>query len=833
MKKLSFLLLIVSVLFTGISCKQKPIYQDSQRPVEERVADLLQKMTLDEKLLLLSGDSSGFDTHGIPRLGIPPIHITDGPLGVRWQKSTSFPAGVAVAASWDTTLIYELAQAMALETKAHGRDYLLGPCVCIHRMPLGGRNFESYSEDPYLASRMAVNWVKGLQSEKVIASVKHFATNDQEWERNNYNVIVDDRTLHEVHLAPFEAAVKEGGAWSVMAAYNLQNGQHCTENFHLIQDILKGEWGFKGLLISDWVSVYSTVNAANAGLDLEMPVGVYFKSDSIKKYLQNGKIKQEVIDDKVRRILRVAFSAGLFDKSTRPDSTIFEQHKPLALKAALEAITLLKNENTILPIDKNKCKTIAVIGPNAAEAVTGGGGSSFVSPYYSVSPLKGLQDRYGDTIKFLYAIGDSTPRPRLTPMSSSFIFTPDKKQNGLLGEYFNNKLLEGKPVIQRVDKEVNNDYGNGSPDPVIKPNFFSIRWNGWLKVNESGKYILSTLSDDGVRLYIDDKLVIDNWTNHGPIIDQCSKDMVAGKFYKIRLEYYEDGGGALIKLGLKLVANPEYDAVAEAAITAAKADMAIIFAGANDMLESEGRDRDGLELPGRQEELVLAVVKANPNCIVVINGGTPLKTAKWLNKVKALVHVYYLGQETGNAIAKVLSGDVNPSGKLPFSFIADYNQSPAFAEYKKGLTIHYNEGIFVGYRYLDKNNMKPTFPFGFGLSYTSFEYSNIKLSSQNPHSITVVVDVTNTGKLAGDEVLQLYLAPPKSTVERPVKELKNFSRVSLKPGETKTVTFNLNERDFSYWDTNSRGWKVQSGIYNVLIGSSSTDIRLKSTIEIK
>ncbi|MCX7987588.1 MAG: glycoside hydrolase family 3 C-terminal domain-containing protein [Bacteroidales bacterium] len=832
MKRLIYLITGTLILLS-YSCQKKAIYQDPTRPVEERVADLLSRMTLEEKLLILSGDSSGFDTRPIPRLGIPAIHITDGPLGVRWEKSTSFPAGVAVAATWDTALIYQLAQAMALETKAHGRDYLLGPCVGIHRMPLGGRNFESYSEDPHLAARMAVNWVKGLQSEKVISSVKHFATNDQEWERHKYDVIIDERSLREVHLLPFEAAVKEADAWTVMAAYNIQNGQHCTENYHLIRDILKGDWGFQGFLISDWVSVYSTVHAANAGLDLEMPVGVYFHPDSLKKYLSNGQIKQEVIDDKVRRILRVAFLAGLFDNPKRPDSTVFEKHKPLALKAALEAITLLKNENNILPIDKNKVKTIAVIGPNAAEAVTGGGGSSFVTPFYAVSPLEGLKKRFGDTIKFLYAQGDSTPRPRVTPAESTALWTPDKKQNGLQGEYFNNKNLEGKPTLTRVDAQVNTDYGTGSPDPSIKPNFFSVRWTGWLKVPESGDYVLSTLSDDGVRLYLDDKLVIDNWTNHGPLIDQFFCKLTAGKFYKIRLEFYEDGGGAVLKLGLKRMTNPNFDAVAEAAKIAAQADMAIVFAGANEMLESEGRDRDGLELPGKQEQLVLAVAKANPNTVVVLNGGTPTKTKNWLSKVRALVHMYYLGQETGNAIAQVLSGDFNPSGKLPFSFIADYNQSPAFKDYKKSLKVPYSEGVFVGYRYLDKNKMEPTFPFGFGLSYTTFEYKNLRITAQGSRRYTATVEISNTGTRAGDEVVQLYIAPPQSTIERPLKELKAFARVSLNPGETKTVTLYLKERDFAYWDINANGWKVEPGKYQILLGSSSKDIRLSDTIDVK
>ncbi len=829
-KKVTFICLILILA----SCQKKAVYQDASRPVEERVADLLSRMTLEEKLLILSGDSSGFDTKPIPRLDIPAIRITDGPLGVRWGKSTSFPAGVAMAATWDTLLIRELSKAMALETKAHGRDYLLGPCVGIHRMPLGGRNFESYSEDPYLTARMAVNWIIGLQNEKVIASVKHFATNDQEWQRNDYDVIVDERSLREVHLYPFEAAVKEADVWTVMAAYNLQNGQHCTENYHLLTDILKKDWGFKGFVISDWVSVYSTEHAAKAGLDLEMPVGVYFTPDSLKKYLEMGKITQEIIDDKVRRILRVAFLAGLFDKKdTKPDTTVFEKHRALALKAAIKGITLLKNENNILPIDKNKVNTIAVIGPNAAEAVTGGGGSSFVSPIYSVSPLEALKKRFGDSIKFLYAQGDSTPRPRLAPIVSSLLWTPNKQQNGLQGEYYTNKSLEGKPLLSKIDEKIDFDFGTGSPHPSIKPNFFSIRWTGWLKVDKSGLYVLSTLSDDGVRLYLDDKLVIDNWTNHGPIIDQAQCKLEAGKYYKIRLEFYEDGGGAVIKFGMKYIENPQYDAIAEAASIASKADLAIIFAGANDMLESEGRDRDGLELPGKQEQLIQAIVKSNPNTIVVLNGGTPVITKNWLNKIKALVHMYYSGQESGTAIAQILAGDVNPSGKLPFSFIADYSQSPAFKNYKKSLKVPYEEGVFVGYRYLDKNNINPTFPFGFGLSYTTFEYKNLKVKMDGKNRFIITLDVTNTGLKEGDEVVQLYLAPPKSSVERPLKELKGFSRISLKAGETKSVSLFLKERDFAFWDISTNGWKIEPGNYQILIGTSSRDIKLLEKINVE
>jgi len=835
MKKL-LIILSMTLLFVIHACKEKEPYKNPKLAIDDRVEDLLKRMTLDEKLSLLSGDTTGFDTKAISRLGVPAIHITDGPLGVRWERSTSFPAGVAMAATWDTLLIKEVGVAMALETRAKGRDYLLGPCVCIHRMPLGGRNFESYSEDPYLASRMAVNWVKGLQSQKVISSVKHYATNDQEWERNDYDVIVDERTLREIHLAPFEAAVKEAGAWTVMAAYNLQNGQHCTENYHLIKDILKGEWGFKGFVVSDWVSVYSTVNAANAGLDLEMPVGAFFTPDSIKKYLNLGLISNETIDDKVRRILTVAFSAGLFDKRNPVDTMILhsKEHKELELKVATEAITLLKNENNILPVDIKKYKTIAVIGPNAKYVATGGGGSSFVSPYYSVSPYEGLKNRFGNSAKILYATGDSIPRPTLNPINSEFLLTPDKKENGLRAEYFGNNNLEGQPILKRIDKQVNWDFGVGSPDPKIKPDYFSARWTGYLKVKEAGKYVLSTLSDDGVRLYFESKKVIENWTTHGPMIDEYVTKLEAGKEYKIQLEYFEQGGGAVAKLGLRKLADTQIDPIDEAVQIASQSDLVIIFAGANGMLESEGRDRDALELPGKQEELIQKVAQANKDIIVVLNGGTPTNTSKWLSLAKGLIHMYYLGQETGNAIAAIIAGDICPSGKLPFSFIYDYSQSPVFKGYKdKSLKIKYDEGIFIGYRYLDKNNINPTFPFGYGLSYTEFEYKNMKINKIGKNEFEITAEIKNIGNRDGDEVVQLYISDKECSVPRPVKELKGFSRVSLKKGESRTISIRLKERDFAFWDIKSNNWKIEPGEFDVMLGKSSRDIVLKSTINVE
>lgn len=837
------LLLIYLFYFTGFSvlaflntsCKQRDTYKDPSKSVEERVTNLIGKMTIDEKLLLISGDSTGFDTHEIKRLGIPAIHVTDGPLGVRNGKATAFPAGVAMAASWDTTLIHEVAIAMAQETKAKGRDYLLGPCVCIQRFPFGGRNFETYSEDPYLTSRLAVNWVKGLQGEKVIASVKHFAMNDQELERNNYNVIIDERTMREIHLPAFEAAVREGGAWSVMSAYNIVNGQHCSENYHLLNDILKKDWDFQGFVISDWVSVYSTEHAAKAGLDLEMPLGLYFKPDSLKKALNEKKITEELINDKVRRLLRVMFTAGLFERKTTKDSTVIysDTHKLLALKSAQEGAILLKNQDKVLPLDASKIKSIAVIGPNAKICRSNGGGSSHVNPIYTVSPLEGIQKRAGNNIKVSYAIGDNFSVPEKNVIKPNFLLTPDKKEAGLQTEYYTNVNLSGKPVLTRVEKSLDYAWDNTSPAPEIAPTNFSIRFSGYIKPDKDKECTLYTLSDDGIRVYIDDKLVINNWNNHGPMYDVCKLNLKAGKEQKIVIEYFQSGGGAAFQLGWDFDIKARTDMIVEAVNTAKASDVAIIFAGLYDGLESEGLDPAKIELPSKQKELIMAVAQANKNTIVVLNGGIPLQVSPWLNDVKGLVDMLYLGQETGNAIASLLFGDANFSGKLPFSFIKSPDQSPACKTYGgTNLEIRYDEGIFVGYRYLDKNNLEPVFPFGFGLSYSTFEYSNMQVKDLGNKYFEVSIDIKNTSNVKGDEIAQLYVSQKQSLVPRPVRELKGFSRVSLNPGESRTVTMKLKPRDFAFWDTASNNWKVENGEYELMVGSSSRESKQTKIIKL-
>ena len=710
-------------------------YKNAKLPVENRVADLLSRMTLEEKVTMLSG-SGWMESAPNARLGIPAIKMADGPMGVRsWAGSsavtnaannpvkvltTSFPAGIAMAASWDTDLVQREGKAIGQEVKALGRDMILGPTVNINRVPLWGRNFEGYGEDPYLSSQLGVAYIRGVQSENVIPSVKHFAVNNEEFERHRIDVKIDERTLHEIYLPAFRAAVQQGDVWNVMSAYNKVNGVHCAESEYLLNDVLKKEFGFKGFVISDWGSTYSTAPTVNAGMDLEMPGGPPMQAwlarpatqaagnsdgwlvpEKVLADVRAGKISETSIDDNVGRILRVIFLSGLFEL---PHTALGEVDTPaqqaLARTAATEGIVLLKNTGALLPLDPAKVKSIAVIGPNAAVARTGGGGSSLVRPKYAVTPLEGIQKRAGSGIRVTSAIGV-----------------------GMDGE-----------------------------DPA------------------------------------------------------------------------------------KDTAEERLKALREAADAASKADAAVVVVGRYFKNEGEGFDVKTMDLPAGQDELIAAVEKANPQTIVVLNTGNPVTMTKWIESTPALVDMWYGGQEGGNALASILFGDASPSGKLPVSMPKKFEDSPAAKNYPgQDLVVHYAEGIYVGYRYYDTKNVEPQFPFGFGLSYTTFEYSTLKV---NPGSVSgdqpveVSLQVRNMGKRAGAEVVQLYVHDGHSKIDRPTRELKGFGRVELKPGETKTVQMKLDRAAFSYWSPESKTWVAEPGTFEIQVGASSRDIRLRAPVEL-
>lgn len=811
-------------------------YKNSSLPVEERVEDLLARMTLEEKIDQLSGE--GFVTRENNRLGIPPLVMADGPVGVRWGNATAFPAAVGIAATWNPDLTQKIGAVIGKELKSKGRNYLLGPCVNIHRFPLGGRNFESYGEDPYLAGQMAVAFIKGVQSQNVLACVKHYALNNQEWERHEVDVGVDERGLREIYLPAYKAAVKEGGVWTVMAAYNKFRGDNCSESAYLLDHILKKEWGFTGFVVSDWRSTYSTAKAANAGLDLEMPWGEFF-GDKLLAAVKRGEVTEGVIDDKVRRLMRVRFSAGLFDNPPQKDPFVIrsEEHKQLALEAAKESIVLLNNKNNLLPLDKTKLKSIAIIGPNAVEARTGGGGSSMVSPLYGVSPLQGLKNALGENIAIHYAPGIAI-RGDILPLEPEFLLPAngEEGQKGLKAEYFANVDVKGQPVMTRIDPWVNFNWGYDAPHPDLhRPddrNLFSIRWTGKLLPPKTGRYKLNVYHNDGVRVYLDGKPVIDNWKKNRVVFRTVSVSLTEGKQYDLRIEYFFDGGISIIKFGWEL---PNHDYIKEAVEIAKKSDVAVVFAGLHARFESEAQDRNRLELPN-QDVLIKAVAKANPNTVVVMETGTPVNTEPWIRDIAALVQAWYPGQEGGNAIADVLLGDHNPGGKLPFSYISNNDDTPAFKDYKdKSLKSPYPEGLFVGYRYLDKHNLRPMFPFGHGLSYTGFQYSSLEVepASGDETAFTVRLEVKNTGKRKGADVVQVYVKDMESSLERPEKELKGFQKVFLEPGQSKTVSVTLKRDAFVFYHPGKKQWTVEPGMFEVRVGSSSTDIRLKETMEIR
>ena len=832
MKDLVFVFFMFCV-FVGVSYAGDMLYKDETASIENRVEDLLSRMTLEEKALMVAGDTTGFDSRVNERLGIPALRMTDGPVGVRWgDSSVAFPVSVCMAATWNPELIYEYGRALGRETKAKGRNVILGPCVNIHRTPFAGRNFETFGEDPYVASRIVETYVKGVQDENVVATVKHYVCNNQEFERHSIDAKVDERTLHEIYFPAYKSAI-DAGCWSVMAAYNRINGHYACSNVYLLNDILKDRWGFKGFVMSDWGAVHSLVPTMYAGMDIEMPNGHYLNKENVVREIRAGRMKESKIDDKVRRMLRVMITSGIFDGKLDEGACDTPEHRKLARTIAEQGIVLLKNDNKTLPLDTKKYKTVAVVGPNASIMRTGGGGSSRVNPTNPVSPLQGLEAKAkGFDIRFSQGLFVDK---KFTSIESKYLRPPEGREEkfGLLGEYFDNSAFDGEPAFTRVDSMVDFFWNQGSPEG-LPGEYFSIRWTGQLVAETSGRYLLAITSDDGSRLYVNGELLVDNWGKHGMMDRSAMVDLEAGVAVDIKIEFYEETGEAGMRFGWEKVKT---DPVSDAVETAKQSDIALVFVGNTDRLETEGSDRTTLELPKKQLDFLKKVIAVNPNTVVVLNAGASLDMVEWMDDVPAIMLSWFPGQEGGNAIADLLLGNVNPSGKLITTFFKKWEDCPAYGNYPgEDDTEVYAEGVFVGYRHLDKENIEPAFAFGHGLSYTTFDYSDLKLSSKkinNGESVEVSFTVKNSGDIAGDEVVQLYVGDPESTVPRPVKELKGFKRVSLKPGEMKSVTLILKPEDMAFYDICSKDWKVEPGQFNVYVGASSRDIRLTGEFKVK
>ena len=701
----SFAACVLSIM-SGIQAAEPAVYLDATKPLETRVDDLLARLTLEEKIALCHGDSK-FTTAAIPRLGLPRRWLSDGPLGVRedvgpdsWKAAgrtddfaTYLPASLALAATWNPELARQAGRTVGEEARKRGKDIMLAPGVNIMRTPLCGRNFEYYGEDPWLTGRMAVGYIQGMQSTGVAACVKHFAANNQETHRASVNVEVDERTLHEIYLPAFKAAVQEGHVWTVMAAYNRFRGEHCAENDYLLNQVLKQGWGFQGLVMSDWAGVHTTRGAVLSGLDLEMgtlkPYDEFFLAGPFREGVKSGEYPLSMLDDKARRNLRVMIATGVLDQR-HVGSLNTKAHQDTARQVAEEGMVLLKNEGGLLPLAADRIKSIAVIGENATRLQAYAKDSARIKTFYEITPLAG--------------------------------------------------------ILNRVGRSANVTYSEG----------------------------------------------------------------------------YRKGGG------------PEL--VGQAVAAARAADVVIFVGGLNREFgfDCEDGDKAGLELPFGQAELIGKLAKANPRLAVVLVGGSPMEMDAWLAQVPAVLLAWYPGMEGGSALARVLFGDVNPSGKLPATFPRRLADSPAHAAGAAGFpgvndTVAYAEGLFVGYRWFDAKNIEPLFPFGFGLSYTTFEYSNLKLirgdGAKGP-VVTAEFSIRNTGLRAGAEIAQVYVRDVKSSVARPPRELKGFRKVMLPPGGQVTVSVPLGREAFAFYDVGHGAWLAEAGEFEVLAAASSRDIRL-------
>ncbi len=748
--------------------------------------------------------------------------------------------GIALAATWNPVLAERVGAEIARDARAKGVHFLLGPGVNIYRAPMNGRNFEYFGEDPFLASRIAVGYIKGVQDQGVSATIKHFTGNNSEFDRHNTDSIIDERSIREVYLPAFEAAVKEAHVGAIMDSYNLTNGEHVTQNGQLNTELLKKDWGFNGIVMSDWVATYDGVAAANGGLDLEMPSGAFMNRKNLLPAIEQGKVSVATIDDKVRRILRTAVQFGWLDRD-QTDHLIPRynpQGRAVALEAARESMVLLKNEGNLLPLTKGKVKSIAIIGPGAYPAVPVGGGSAQVEPFAAVSFLEGLSNSLGPTIPVYYNRG----LPTVSELAEGTCFSTAATNGhpGLAVEYFDNPELQGNPVVSRTEAHVNFRKQSGS---VFPEHTLSARWSGYYLPQSSGSYdifVESTGEDGGsYRLYVDDKLVFDNWNSFKALMNYTTLSLDP-KPHKIVLEQRGRAAWLGLRLELGLVRRGSYVDPAAKAL-AAKADVVVVAAGFDPESESEGADRT-FGLPPGQDELIQEMAAANKNTIVVVTSGGSVDMNAWLERVPALLEAWYPGQEGGTALAEILFGDANPSGRLPVTFERRWEDNPVHDSYypEAGTKrIVYREGVFVGYRGYEHRGTKPLFPFGYGLSYTTFKYSNLAIkpvadtatggTSSGSH-YEISFDVTNIGSRAGADVAQVYVGDRHARVPRPAKELKSFARMNLRPGEAKRATVALDDRALSYYDVNTKQWRAEPGSFDVLVGHSAEQIELKGNL---
>jgi len=812
--------------------------------LEAKAHAMVAKLTLEQKIELLGG-VDGMFTHAAPSIGLPRLKMSDASLGVRtWGPTTAYAGGVALAATWDTEFARKLGESLGKDARARSVHFLLGPGVNIARSPVNGRNFEYLSEDPFLNSALAVPFIEGVQSQGVVATVKHYAVNNQEYNRHNVSSDVDERTLRELYLPAFEAAVTKAHVDAVMNSYNLLNGVHATQNEFLNLKVLKGEWAFPSILMSDWDATYDSVGAANNGLDFEMPSARFMNAKALVAAVKNGSVKEATIDDKILRLLRTALRYGFLDRPQfdPSNSTYSVADRAIALDGARQSLTLLKNKGKILPLDPAKIKTIAVLGPDAWPAVTGAGGSSEAQAFEPVSIVTGIANLVGPNVHVLYARGLPTEND---------VFGNTTWAGSVKVSTFANKDFSG--TAEETAQGVVSDW-KPSPWDVDNQHPRSIRYAASYKAAKGGKYLIlaAAAGEDAFKVMVDGKQVLEQIHAEGQVPQSATLQLTAGQVVNVVADYLPHAPGVRLGLGLAY----EADLISEEAKQfAAAADVTVLAVGFNHDTEGEGQDRT-FALPWGQDALIETVAAANPHTVVTLTAGGAADTRRWLSKVPVLLHVYYPGQEGGTAIAEVLFGKQNPEGKLPVSFDLSWEENPSAAYYYPVKDaddvlhvtetdgrrvdyvvphVKYDDGLMVGYRYWTTTGKHPLYPFGFGLSYTTFSFSKLQAptAADSGSTVSVSFDVTNTGSVAGADVVQLYVSDPSAKAKRPERELKGFEKVRLAPGETKHVTLNLDARAFSYWDATAHKWTIDPGKFVVLVGDSSENTPLHAELTLK
>lgn len=801
--------------------------QDKYTPeVEQKVESILSQMTLDEKLSYIGGDDH-MHIKPLERFGIPAVEMRDGPLGMgTGGKSTAYPATTLLASTWNEGLAYKYGASLGRDAKARGVRVLLGPGVNIYRSPLCGRNFEYMGEDPFLAGKMATAYIKGVQKEGVIATVKHFVANNSSYDRSNISNDIDERTLHEIYFPAYRMAVQEGEVGAVMASYNLMNGIYTTENPWLTKDILRDLWGFKGFVMSDWGATRHTIPCVKSGLDIEMPSGANLNPKELKYYLRTGDITIDMVDEKVRNLLRTVIAFGLVgiehqDKSIPLDDPTSVQ---TALEVANEGLVLLKNEKNILPINTRKVKKIVVTGKNAKGFIHGWG-SSTVFPIHYVDLFEGIRkacEKYNVDVE--YVDGYSLMEP--------ILFTSiDKSEQGLKAEYFDNQKLKGQPKVVRTENRIAYKWEKGPGLADIGKDNFSIRWSGIIAPKTTAEYEFRMGGDDGYRLFINDELLINEWSGGAYRSTTGTKKLEAGKNYSIRIEYFQGGGDASVDFVWTTHIPGQVSPLVK---KMNEADLVVACFGYSSDQEGEAHDRD-FTLPKHEWEHLSKVLMTSTPVIGVVTGGGNIEMQEWEPKLKGLLWAWYAGQEAGTAVANVLFGEVNPSGRLPMTFEKKWEDNPTYNSYHDpdgDKHVEYTEGIFVGYRGYDRLGREVQYPFGFGMSYTTFTLSKMQTHVLEDDSVEVSFTLKNTGRKAGAQVVQLYVNKGNKYVENPLKELKGFKKIYLEPGESKIVVIKLGKDAFSWYDTDAKQFVTRKDKYGVMLGFSSRDIKLTQSVDL-